>query len=421
MDERLQKIVDKTRGKFGLEASKFEDYSILKVRDNMGDAFYIFNMKWFPNEVTELVEEGTTPLGTAFISYLIQQEKYKSISFASAESSFTRTHFPNKTAHEVIEWLEEETGLTSGEDFKLTEANANEFYFESEIDGIPLSPSCTIKVAFDDVGKLTSFHWDGTLPSHEQVEKSEFSLTLEEIEPIVKMQLQLVEFPSEARGSFVPVYAMDEVYVTIDGARIMPFVECERAEVQVDEVLEWNLPLEQQLIFEEIPAVFEAKIDEAFGDVGVGKKLTLTAEQIERSKRVVRDVMRSEYPNESGMWRLASLRRGETSIVAFCKLNEANLMIVKRTIVVHIDPETMSMLTVFDNVGGMFGLFDSFASAEKAVVTYEEAFEKMIPYITLDPTYVYDYITGKYVLCGLLDAAEGIDAVTGEVVLLRDL
>ena len=50
-----------------------------------------------------------------------------------------------------------------------------------------------------------------------------------------------------------------------------------------------------------------------------------------------------------------------------------------------------------------------------------EAFEKMIPYITLDPTYVYDELTGKYILCGLLDAAEAVDAVTGEVISLSDL
>ena len=80
----------------------------------------------------------------------------------------------------------------------------------------------------------------------------------------------------------------------------------------------------------------------------------------------------------------------------------------------------MSVLNFMDN-GAMFEIFESFAPAEKADGTHEEAFEKMVPYITLDPTYVYDELSGKYILCGLLDAAEAVDAVTGEIISLGDL
>ena len=47
-----------------------------------------------------------------------------------------------------------------------------------------------------------------------EVAKSEFTLTLEEIEPLVKEQLQLVNFPLDGEKRFVPVYAMEEVYIT---------------------------------------------------------------------------------------------------------------------------------------------------------------------------------------------------------------
>jgi hypothetical protein len=69
----------------------------------------------------------------------------------------------------------------------------------------------------------------------------------------------------------------------------------------------------------------------------------------------------------------------------------------------------------------MSEIFDAFLPAQETVVTHEEAFEKMISYITLDPAYVYDEITGKYILCGLLDAAEAVDAVTGDVISLGDI
>ncbi len=174
--------------------------------------------------------------------------------------------FPDKTADEVATWLEKETGLVYKQDFKLTQANANGFQFKSDVDGIYFSPSCMIEVDFDDAGKLTSYHSYGTNPSQELVEQSKFTLTLEEIEPIVKKQLQLVKFPSETEKRFVPVYAMEEVYVTVDGKRIIPFMEHERSEVKVDEVIEWDKPLEEQINREEITVVVEVSVEEAFGN-----------------------------------------------------------------------------------------------------------------------------------------------------------
>ena len=79
----------------------------------------------------------------------------------------------------------------------------------------------------------------------------------------------------------------------------------------------------------------------------------------------------------------------------------------------------MTLINYVDN-GEVFEIFDTFAPAEKAVVSHEDAFEKLVSYISLTPTYVYDSVTEKYILCGLLDAAEGVNAVTGEIVPLTD-
>ncbi len=423
MDERLQKIVEEANVKFGLDAYELEEHSIYRERDNMGEAYYTFRMTWYPKVVTELIEDGTLPLGTAFIYYSIQEEMFTTIIFAAGTSYSTVTPFPSKTIEEVGAWLEQETGFVYGKDVKLVGASVSGFSLAMDIDGIQMSPSCTIEFNFDDTGKLTRFHWDGINPPEDRVKKSGFMLTLEEIEPLVKKQLQLVELPSDEKECFVSVYAMDEVYVTVDGARIIPFVIPERSEVEVGKLLEWNETLELELHRKEIPYVYEASIEEAFGHLGTAEKLTLTDEQIDRTTTIVCDVMRSELPDESGEWTLKSIGRDETLIFAFCAKNEESLSIVKRKVVVKIDPETMTALDFFDNEGmlGLGDLFDSFAPAEKAVVTHAEAFEKMVPYITLDPMYVYDELTGKYILCGLLDAAEAVDAVTGEVISLADL
>ena len=202
MDKRLQKIVDEAQEKFGLDAYRLERHSIYKERDTMGDAYYTFNMEWFPKELNEPIEEGYNPEGTAIVEYAIQKQHFSNVSFVQGESFSTKTHFPNKTADEVAAWLEKETGLVYKQDFKLTQANANGFQFKSDVDGIYFSPSCMIEVDFDDAGKLISYHSYGTIPSQNHVEKSKFTLTLEEIEPIVKKQLQLVKFPSETGKTF---------------------------------------------------------------------------------------------------------------------------------------------------------------------------------------------------------------------------
>jgi hypothetical protein len=420
MDKRLQKVVDEAQEKFGLDAYQLERHSIYKERDVTGNAYYTFSMEWFPKELSEPIEEDYNPAGTAIVEYAIHKQYFSDVSFVQGESFSTKTFFPNKTADEVAAWLEKETGLVYKQDFKLTQANANGFQFKSDVDGIYFSPSCMIEVDFDDVGKLTSYHSYGTNPSQDLVEQSKFTLTLEEIEPIVKKQLQLVKFPSETEKRFVPVYAMEEVYVTVDGERIIPFMEHERSEVKIDEVIEWDKLLEERINREEITVVSEVSVEEAFGNVDAGEKLTLSAEQIERSKKVVRNVLRAEYPDESGKWKLSKLQRQENFIEAHCEINEENPTLFNRKVVVFMNPKTMRVLNYLDN-GSMFEIFDAFAPAEKAVVTHEEAFEKMVSYITLDPAYVYDGVTGKYILCGLLDAAEAVDAVTGEIILLEDI
>lgn len=420
MDKRLQKIAEETQEKFGLDAYRLERHSIYKERDATGDAYYTFIMEWFPKELSEPIEEDYNPEGTAIVEYAIQKQQFSGVSFVQGESFSIKTQFPSKTADEVAAWIEQETGLLYKQDFKLTKANGNGFQFKSDVEGIYFSPSCMIEVDFDDAGKLTSYHLYGTKPSRDLVEQSEFTLTLEEIEPIVKKQLQLVEFPSETEKRLLPVYAMEEVYVTVDGARIIPFMEHERSEVKVNEVIEWDKRLEEQISREEITVVVEVSVEEAFGNFDAGEKLTLSAEQIEHSKNIVRDVLRVEYPMESGKWKLFKLQRQENFIEAHCKINEEDSTPFNRKVVVFINPETMKVLNYLDN-GAMSEIFDAFSPAEKAVVTHEEAFEKMIPYITLDPTYVYDEVVGKYILCGLLDAAEAIDAVTGEIILLGDI
>ncbi len=418
MDGRLQKIVDEARAEFGLDAYRLERYGLYKQRDPKGEAYYQFNMEWFPQEAGEPVEEDLNPEGTASIDYNIQEKRFESVVFVQGQSFSTKTQFVEKSPEEVAAWVEQQTGWTYSKDFKLAQANENEFQFQFDVDGIRFSPTFSITVKFDEEGKLTSYSTYGAPPRPEEIEKSAFTLALEEIEPIVKQQLQLVKFPSESERRFVPAYAMEEVFVTGDGKRIIPFFEHERSEVKMDEMMEWDTPLEMDIERQQILFTSEASVEDAFGNVGL-EKLGLTEEQVAQGKKVVRDLLRAEYPDDSGKWTLYKFQRQEQFIEAHCKMNEENPSLFQRKLVVFIEPEQLSVLNFMDN-DAMFEILESFAPAEQEKVTHAEAFEKMIPYITLDPTYLYDEQTGKYILCGLLDAAEAVDAVTGEIIALSD-
>ena len=419
MDAHLQNIVDMCKEKFGLSNYELESYSIHKERDSIGEAYYKFNMEFFPNTLTEPTEEDLNPDGTVVIDYNIQEEIVENVIFLNDKSYSTKTHFTEKTAEEIAAWVEGETGLTYGTDFKLSEVNEDRFQFKADVDGIDITPAGMIEVEFNESGKLTSYNLYDAIPSEVDIAKSAFTLTLEEIEVLVKKQLQLVDFPIEAENRFTSVYAMEEVYVPMDGSRWIPFFEHERSELGIDEVMEWEVPLVGELTREAPNFLSEATVDEAFDNIGVGEKLVVTDDQIGQCKIIVRDVLRTVLPKESGVWQLTTLQRHENFIEAVCKMNEVDSSFFNRKFVVLINPQTMAVVNYLDN-GQMFEIFDTFAPAEKAVVTHEAAFEKLLSYISLDPVYVYDAFTKKYILCGLLDAAEGIDAVTGEVVSLAD-
>ena len=58
----------------------------------------------------------------------------------------------------------------------------------------------------------------------------------------------------------------------------------------------------------------------------------------------------------------------------------------------------MTLINYVDNGEVFENYFDTFIPAEKAVLSHEDAFsEKLISYISLTPTYVYDSVTEKYI------------------------
>ncbi|MFD1206308.1 hypothetical protein ACFQ38_14520 [Sporosarcina contaminans] len=415
MDKRVQAIADKARIEFGLEKYDLKRYSFYKKRNGKG---YEMNMEWFPVEYDGPIEEDENPDGTASIDYDIQQDRFTNVVFVMGKSYSTAHPFQEKTIEEIASWLERQTGLTYGQDFFAEQASEDEFQFISRVDGIRISPSFHLNVKITDDGKLLSFSTFGVAPDLSKIEKQNFNLTLEEIEPTVKAHLTLVNIPSEAEKKFVPVYAIDEVYVTADGKRCLPFLFDERG-MEVDHLMEWDEPLRGKIERKYIDLSSEATADEAFNE-DTQEEIGLTDEQVGICVNIIRDALRMEYPDDSGKWRLKELRPAYSHIEAYCYAANTDNALFRPKIGLFIERESMTVVNLFNNEK-MFDIFDSFAPAPKPLIDHDTAFEKMVPSITLDPVYVYDTESKKYILCGLIDSEQAVDAVTGEILELRDL
>ncbi|MBX4340909.1 hypothetical protein K4G93_22535, partial [Mycobacterium tuberculosis] len=68
----------------------------------------------------------------------------------------------------------------------------------------------------------------------------------------------------------------------------------------------------------------------------------------------------------------------------------------------------------------MLEMYDSLEAPGNVTVTQDEAYEKLKGLFELQPFYVYDDEQKQYILCGKLDCHHGVNAETGEVVLLND-
>lgn len=420
MDNRLMEIAEKTKQEFGLEHYYLGRHGIYKRFNDKEQTEYLFSMEWFPNESEEAIEEDENPPGTASIEYNIQREQYDSVIFVMQTTYATKAPFQNRTIEEIAEWVKRYTGLEVNQELRLTEAYEDGFLFKGELGGVPLSPNVVIEVKFNEAGQLLQYSKMGDFPNTYEVAQAEFSLTLEEIEPIVKQQLQLVTIPSETEERFVPVYAVEEVFVTVDGKKIIPFLVDERKQHMVDEVMVWETPLTEELHQEPIFLNSEVEVEEAFGKT-VAVEYRLNSEAEEKTKKIVRDVLRTLVPEESGQWIMKTMEQSGNLIISKCHRVGENLAFFNRRIVVITEAGTNRLLNYMDNSEMLAGLFEKFQLAGEPVVTEQEAFEKMMPYISLQPKYVFDPAEGRYILCGLLDAEECVDAVTGEIRLLGDL
>ncbi|WP_042221260.1 hypothetical protein [Oceanobacillus manasiensis] len=425
MNELLKKIADSCQKDFGLENYYLERYHLFRDDNSSLENNYLFSMEWFPRVVEGEIEEGLNPPGTAVVDVELQSKKLRHFTFVNGVNLAEEQVFPKLAdgSETIIEWVEEKTGLEFGRQFQLAEEADDGVRFLAAADNIPVFPVGSIEVTFNEEGMLSHYSIDGSFPEEEQIKWEPFALTPTIVDPIILDQFQLLEIPVEEEERWLAVYGTTTTFLTNDKQHIIPFEKAEMRDSYevLDRNIEWDSEAtENTFVAKEIDLSHEVSLEDALANKPDENKHPLTSEDLQQSFEAVTVFMQQKYPGESGKWNLHALSRERGYLLAELRPKVQDKKVIQHKIKLFIDPVTYMPLNFTDNQF-ILEMFDHFEEAKSPVLTKDEAFEKLHSYIEITPVYVYDPNRETYQLCGKVDCSYGVDAATGDVILLDEL
>lgn len=379
-------------------------------------------MEWLPNHIKNWDDETYNPEGTVCIEIDIHSRKTKRAIFSKGISSVDGMTFDLNNRDEIIKWIEKETGLNYGRQFKFWKEEERELHFKECIDGVAVSPSGNIEVKLDTEGRLILFSIYGQFPSEKLVKREKYLLSLEQIEKLAEEQFKLFEFPVIEQKKLVPVFAIEEIYIKNNGLSTLPyeFFVDDKFSLQMDKVIEWDDNIQKTFQSKILSLIENVTPDQAFQCEPHPNLQPITEEEIKKCVNNIKKFLSQEYTNDSGKWALKSLYRDKGYIHATLKAKEQKERVFKRKVKLFIDAETYQVLNYMDNEP-FLEIYMELEEPEEIKVAKEEAFEKLKDFIELTPYYVFDFEQGYYVLCGKLDCQYAVKANNGEVVELNEL
>ncbi|KIL80145.1 hypothetical protein [Bacillus badius] len=422
MDKRIKDLIDFTREKYGLVEYYLHTWNIHRHPTVFNDTVYTLSMEWFPNSMKNWDDQDLNPEGTASIEIDIHSRKASSVIFVGGISYAHEKAFDLSHKEKIIEWIEQETGLTYEKEFEFWKEEEREIYFKACIDGMAVAPSGSIELKLDQDGKLILFSVIGQFPSPAFIMEATYELSFEQIEGLAKEQLKLIEFPVMEEERLVHAFAIEEIYIKNDCFSTLPFEQFvyEKSLLQIDQVIEWDLQIQQPFHRKELAFVEHITPEQAFRCEAHPDLQPITGEEINQCISAIQQFFSQEYPNDSGKWLLKSLHREKGYIQAAFQIKEQKERVFKRKIRLFIDSKTYEVLNYMDN-RPFLDIYQDFKESDQIKVAKEEAFEKLKDFIELTLCYVYDFEQGSYVLCGKLDCHYAVKADSGEVIELSDL
>ncbi|GAA0437729.1 hypothetical protein GCM10008983_13300 [Lentibacillus halophilus] len=423
MNEHVRKMADQVREWLGLHQHQLIHHYFFREVDDFHQTVYTLTTEWVPDHA-ELPDDGSNPAGTAVVDINFHTGAVQRIVFVHNTNSADSEVYPTPDPKEyVIEWIEDLTGLTFGRQFLIAREHDHSITFHAAVDNIPVSPGGTIEVSFNDNGELTLFSIDGHFPSEEHIQWEPFALTPDKYEPVALEQCHLVELPDQAQEKWLPVFGIEETFITNDAERTIPFQmgADKQSFVAKDEVMRWSTPMTGTWKPGDMDLSPDVSVETARANKPHPDTIPLTEAEVAACEREVLRFMRLVYPKESGKRKWTGVYLQDGYIIAEIQRigdQVANELDVKIKVV--IERETCTAINYFDQEA-LYGAFQHFDQADDAVVSRDDAVAYLRPYLQMDPMYVYDSEEDHYIMCGKLDCAYGVDAVTGDVIRLNTL
>lgn len=422
MEQKIQALITATKEKFGLTNYYLHTSSFRRSLDIFEDTTYILTTEWLPSHAIKVEEDDLNPPGTAIIDINVHTGQLKSILFVDNKSFAEKNIIVSTSTKDIIQWIEEETGLTYNEQFQLVEEGNGRLFFKECFMGIPVSPSGSIEIKYNQDGQLTLFSVIGQFPPKNKFKQDVPALSLEKVADLSKKQIKLIEFPLEKQKQILPFYGLEEIYITNDLTRtiLYEFFVNDKIQLAIDKIIYWDSPTNQS--FEKTSLTFanNITIEQVISKERHPNLLPITNSEKEQCISTVSDFLRQEYPNDTGKWILKTLYRQDNYIYATLKSNEHSHFIFKRKLLVIIDAENLQAINSMDNQF-MLNTFEAYTTVKKRTVTENQAFDKLKNHFELTPIYVYDKRLAQYILCGKLDCGFSVNATNGELVKLDDL
>ncbi|GEB76823.1 hypothetical protein [Sporolactobacillus inulinus] len=422
MDTRTRALIDFVQEKFGLDQYVLKTHQFYRQVTLFNETVYSLSMEWLPNHAAGS-DEDLNPAGTAVAEIDVTTRKIKSIIFVEDHSFANGIGFDSRDHKAIINWVEKETGLTYGRHFQLEKEEKGHLYFYECIDGIKLFPPGDLEIQWDAAGRLLTFTNNTRHPDKTQIKKEVYALNLEKLGNLAKKQLSFFNAPMVEHEKMVPLYAVEETFVSNTEQEIIPYqsVLLEKPYIARNQVMFWEAPYAGKAFEEkEIQLTETITSEQAFSGEPSPDAQRMTLSEQERCVTSVQAFLSQKYPDDSGKWTLKQIYRDKGYIHAVLRRTQQSGFILQRKLVIFLDRLSLSVCNFIDNKL-MIDSIMGFQPSAGRTLTKEQAYEKLAPLLELEPYYVCDRNAHQFMLCGKLDCRCGVDASNGKVFTLDAL
>lgn len=417
MNEAIQKIAAEIQKQYGLDNYVLKNHHIFIEKNISNKTDYILSFEFSaPQQEQDGDEYNST--GTALLDINLHTKELKQITFQNKISYALEGVFPQLDMDQIIDWVEEETGMMFGKQFKLEHEFDNEIGFQATIDNMEVAPTGTIDLTFNETGQLTQYSIDGIFPTEEEVDWEPFSLTIEDITDSILDHFTLVETPDEENQAWLNLWQVKTFYIKNDRSKLIKPENLYQIDnfhpLQV--TVKWDNPHTESFTQEEYDFSTEVSYEEAIENKGGTNPIT--ENEVKNCLEEVIKVVSNIFPNDSGKWTITGMYPEKNYII--CELNGEKYRSLQRKLKLIIKRENFKTVSYWDSQF-ILDMFKSFDEPKQALVDKNEAFEKIKSHIELTPVYVKESDSKVYHLCGRIECNVVVDANSGELIRILDL